>query len=284
MKKLTLGIIILGLSTLLIACKQTPVENTEPYEVSILQDFAKKSGLERPQIASHSFEWQEWEKILTIEWRGLSLSWLQESPDDTVESFFQQWVKNEENTQGRGSVNLMGFEKNGIICLSESHIQASLEQINDDAHFPENIPHTLHLSCWQKWATQTTADKNDQKSENPTTLCLSEIEKQIFASPQFSGVKSAYDKALNTPNNEEWEPLLGYYLDLEQIDDKGYWVALAEEYPNRVLKYHRFQVNKKTGEIKEYDVVNDTYDEVIPSDENYSNFFAQNCKNLTDEN
>ena len=59
MKKLRLGIVILGLSTLLIACKQTPVENTEPYEVSILQDFAKKSGLERPQIASHSFEWQE---------------------------------------------------------------------------------------------------------------------------------------------------------------------------------------------------------------------------------
>ena len=67
MKKLTLGIIILGLSTLLIACKQTPVENAQPAEVSILQDFAKKSGLERPQIASHSFEWQEGEKILTIE-------------------------------------------------------------------------------------------------------------------------------------------------------------------------------------------------------------------------
>jgi len=59
MKKLRLGIIILGLSTLLIACKQTPVEYTQPAEVSILQDFAKKSGLERPQIASHSFEWQE---------------------------------------------------------------------------------------------------------------------------------------------------------------------------------------------------------------------------------
>ena len=280
MKKLTLGIIILGLSTLLIACKQTPVEYKQPAEVSIPQDFAKKSGLERPQIASHSFEWQEWEKILTIEWRGLSLSWLQESPDDAVESFFQQWEKNEENTQGRGSVNFMGYEKDGIICLSESHIQASLEQINDDAHFPEDIPHTLLLTCGKKWVTQTTADKKDQKSENPTTLCLTEIEKQIFASPQFSGVKSAYEKALNTPNNEEWEPLLGYYLDLEQIDDQGYWVALAEEYPNRVLKYHRFQVNKKTWEIKEYDIVNDTYDETIPSDENYLTFFS---KNLTDE-
>lgn len=283
MKKLRLGIIILGLSTLLIACKQTPVEYTQPAEVSILQDFAKKNQLTTPQIEPHSFEWQEGEKILTIQWRGLSLSWLQESPDEAVESFFQQWEKNEENTQGRGSVNFMGFEKNGIICLSESHIQASLEQINDDAHFPEDIPHTLLLTCGQKWATQTTADKNDQKSESPTTLCLSEIEKQIFASPQFSGVKSAYDKAINTPNNEEWETLLGYYLDLEQIDDKGYWVALAEEYPNRVLKYHRFQVNKKTWEIKEYDVVNDTYDETIPSDENYSTFFSKNCKNLTDE-
>lgn len=282
MKKLRLGIIILGLSTLLIACKQTPVEYTQPAEVSILQDFAKKSGLERPQIASHSFEWQEWEKILTFEWRGLSLSWLQENPDEAVETFFHQRSKNEENTQGRGSINFMGYEKDRIICLSESHIQASLEQINDDAHFPEDIPHPLLLTCGKKWATQTTADKKDQKAENPTTLCLAEIEKQIFASPQFSGVKSAYDKALNN-SNSEWEPLLGYYLDLEQIDDQGYWVALAEEYPNRVLKYHRFQVNKKTWEIKEYDVVNDTYDETIPSDENYSNFFAQNCKNPTNE-
>ena len=283
MKKLTLGIIMLGLSTLLIACKQTPVENTEPYEVSILQDFAKQNQLTTPQIKPHSFEWQEGEKILTIEWRGLSLSWLQESPDDTVESFFQQWKRNEENTQGRGSVNFMGYEKDGIICLSESHIQASLEQINDDAHFPEDIPHALLLTCGKKWVTQTTADKKDQKSENQIMLCLTEIEKQIFASPQFSGVKSAYDKALNN-SNSEWEPLLSYYLDLEQIDDKSYWVALAEEYPNRVLKYHRFQVNKKTWEIKEYDVVNDTYDETIPSDENYSTFFSKNCKNLTDEN
>lgn len=274
---------MLGLSTLLIACKQTPVENTEPYEVSILQDFAKQNQLTTPQIKPHSFEWQEGEKILTIEWRGLSLSWLQESPDDTVESFFQQWKRNEENTQGRGSVNFMGYEKDGIICLSESHIQASLEQINDDAHFPEDIPHTLLLTCGKKWVTQTTADKKDQKSENQIMLCLTEIEKQIFASPQFSGVKSAYDKALNN-SNSEWEPLLSYYLDLEQIDDKSYWVALAEEYPNRVLKYHRFQVNKKTWEIKEYDVVNDTYDETIPSDENYSTFFSKNCKNLTDEN
>jgi hypothetical protein len=75
---------------------------------------------------------------------------LQENPDDTVESFFHQRSKNEENTQGRGSVNFMGFEKNGIICLSESHIQASLEQINDDAHFPEDIPHTLLLTCGKK--------------------------------------------------------------------------------------------------------------------------------------
>ena len=282
MKRLTLGIIAIGISILLTACEDNPWNNTQPAEISILQDFAKKNSLESPQIENHSFEWQEGEKILTIQWRGLSLSWLQENPDDTVENFFQQWEKNEENTQGRGSVNFMGFEKNGIICLSESHIQASLEQINDDAHFPEDIPHTLLLTCGKKWATQTTADKNDQKSESPTTLCLSEIEKQIFASPQFSGVKSAYDKALNT-SNSEWEPLLSYYLDLEQIDDQGYWVALAEEYPDRVLKYHRFQVNKKTWEIKEYDVVNDTYDEIIPSDENYSTFFTKNCQNLNDE-
>ena len=282
MKRLTLGIIAIGISILLTACENNPWNNTQPAEVSILQDFAKKSGLERPQIASHSFEWQEWEKIMTIEWRELSLSWLQENPDDTVESFFQQWEKNEENTQGRGSVNFMGYEKDGIICLSESHIQASLEQINDDAHFPEDIPHTLRLSCGQKGTTRTTADKKDQKSENQTMLCLTEIEKQIFASPQFSGVKSTYDKALNT-SNSEWEPLLSYYLDLEQIDDQGYWVALAEEYPNRVLKYHRFQVNKKTWEIKEYDVVNDTYDEIIPSDENYSTFFTKNCQNLNAE-
>ncbi len=283
MKRLTLGIIAIGISILLTACEANPWNNTQPAEISILQDFAKQNQFTTPQIEPHSFEWQEGEKILTIEWRGLSLSWLQESPDEALETFFHERSKNKENTQGRGSVNFMGYKKDGIICLSESHIQASLEQINDDAHFPEDIPHTLLLTCGKKWVTQTTADKKDQKPENPTTLCLSEIEKQIFASPQFSGVKSAYDKALNT-SNSEWEPLLSYYLDLEQIDDQGYWVALAEEYPNRVLKYHRFQVNKKTGEIKEYDVVNDTYDEVIPSDENYSNFFAQNCKNLTDEN
>jgi hypothetical protein len=67
MKKLTLGIIILELSTLLIACKQTPVENTEPYEVPILQDFAKQNQLTTPQIEPHSFEWQEGKKILTIQ-------------------------------------------------------------------------------------------------------------------------------------------------------------------------------------------------------------------------
>lgn len=282
MKKLTLGIIAIGISIVLTACEDNPWNNTQPAEISILQDFAKQNQFTTPQIEPHWFKWQEGEKILTIQWRGLSLSWLQESPDEAVETFFHQRSKNEENTQGRGSVNFMGYEKDGIICLSESHIQASLEQINDDAHFPEDIPHTLLLTCGKKWAIQTTANKKDKKPENQTMLCLAEIEKQIFASPQFSGVKSAYDKALNT-SNSEWEPLLSYYLDLEQIDDQGYWVALAEEYPIRVLKYHRFQVNKKTWEIKEYDVVNDTYDEIIPNDKNYSNFFAQNCKNLTDE-
>ena len=135
MKRLTLGIIAIGISILLTACEANPWNNTQPAEISILQDFAKQNQFTTPQIEPHSFEWQEGEKILTIQWRGLSLSWLQENPDDAVE-------RNEENTQGRGSVNFMGYEKDGIICLSESHIQASLEQINDDAHFPEEISRT----------------------------------------------------------------------------------------------------------------------------------------------
>ena len=73
---------------------------------------------------------------------------------------------------------------------------------------------------------------------------------------------------------------MGYYLDLESVDDESYKLALAENYPSRVLKYHRFQVDKKTWEIRLYDVASDSYDEIIPHDEKYSEFFAQHCKNL----
>ena len=174
----------------------------------------------------------------------------------------------------------MGFEKEGILCLSESHIHASLQQLNDDAHFPENVPYSLHLSCGQNTNKYLKSEQENQTSQTQTELCLTEIEKQIFASPQFIGVKQDYDKALAAPNQGGSEQFLGYYLDLESVDDESYKLALAENYPSRVLKYHRFQVDKKTGEIRLYNITSDSYDEIIPHDERYPEFFAQHCKNL----
>lgn len=178
----------------------------------------------------------------------------------------------------------MGFEKEGILCVSESHIHASLQQLNDDAHFPENVPYSLRLSCGKHANKQLKSEQENQTSQTQTELCLTEIEKQIFASPEFVGVKKNYDKALTVPNQGDSEQFLGYYLDLESIDDESYKLALAENYPSRVLKYHRFQVDKKTGEIGLYDIASDSYDEIISHDERYPEFFAQHCKNLDDNN
>ena len=237
-----------------------------------------------PQIEEASFEWQEGGKSRTVQWWGFLLSWLQENPDEAVETFFHAWKKNEENSLGRGSVNIMGFEKEGILCVSESHIHASLQQLNDDAHFPENVPYSLRLSCGKHANKQLKSEQENQTSQTQTELCLTEIEKQIFASPEFVGVKKNYDKALTVPNQGDSEQFLGYYLDLESIDDESYKLALAENYPSRVLKYHRFQVDKKTGEIGLYDIASDSYDEIISHDERYPEFFAQHCKNLDDNN
>ena len=279
MKKVSLWCLLLWLSLVLVACKKLE-PSLPPYEVSILQDFAQQQNFADPKIEASDFQWQEGGANRTIQWWGFSLSWLQENPDETVETFFHTWKKNEENSLGRGSVNIMGFEKEGILCLSESHIHASLQQLNDDAHFPENVPYSLHLSCGQNTDKYLRSEQENQNPENPTELCLTEIEKQIFASPQFIGVKKNYDKALTMPNQGDREQFLGYYLDLESVDDKSYKLALAENYPSRVLKYHRFQVDKKTGEIRLYDIASDSYDEIIPHDERYPEFFAQHCKNL----
>lgn len=280
MKRLGMWVLLLGISFILAACLDKSKNQALSYEFSLLQDFAQTSKLPMPQIEEASFEWQEGEEKLTVQWRGFSLSWLQENPDEAVETFFHTWKKNEENSLGRGSVNIVGFERDGTICLSESHIHASLQQLNDDAHFPEHVPYSLRLTCGQKRDLQITTKRKEKKSENTTNLCLAEIEKQIFASPQFIGVKQDYDKALAAPNQGDSEQFLGYYLDLESIDDESYKLALAENYPSRVLKYHRFQVDKKTGEIRLYDIASDSYDELIPHDEKYSEFFAQHCKNL----
>ena len=284
MKRLGMWVLLLGISFIFAACLDESKSQVSPYEFSLLQDFAQTGKLPMPQIEETSFEWQEGEEKLTVQWRGFSLSWLQENPDEAVETFFHTWKKSEENSLGRGSVNIMGFEKDGMICLSESHIHASLQQINDDAHFPENVPYSLHLTCGQKRDLQITTKQKEKKSENTTNFCLAEIEKQIFASPEFVGVKQDYDKALAAPNQGDSEQFLGYYLDLERVDDESYKLALAENYPSRVLKYHRFQVNKKNGEIRLYDIASDTYDEIIPHDERYPEFFAQHCKNLDENN
>ena len=284
MKRLGMWVLLLGISFILAACLDKSKNQVSPYEFSLLQDFAQTSKLPMPQIEEASFEWQEGEEKLTVQWRGFSLSWLQENPDEAVADFFHTWKKNEENSLGRGSVNIMGFEKDGRICLSESHIHASLQQINDDAHFPEHVPYSLRLSCGKHANKQLKSEQENQTSQTQTELCLTEIEKQIFASPEFVGVKKNYDKALTVPNQGDSEQFLGYYLDLESIDDESYKLALAENYPSRVLKYHRFQVDKKTGEIRLYDIASDSYDEIIPHDERYPEFFAQHCKNLDDNN
>ncbi|MFC2695820.1 MAG: hypothetical protein ACFN4U_02130 [Candidatus Absconditicoccaceae bacterium] len=280
MKRLGMWILLVGISFILAACLDKSKSQVSPYEFSLLQDFAQTSKLPMPQIEETSFEWQEGEEKLTVQGWGFSLSGLQENPDEAVETFFRVWTKNEENSLGRGSVNIMGFEKDGTICLSESHIHASLQQINDDAHFPQHVPYSLRLTCGQKRDLQITTKQKEKKTENTINLCLAEIEKQIFASPQFIGVKQDYDKALAAPNQGDREQFLGYYLELEGIDDESYKLALAENYPSRVLKYHRFQVDKKTGEIRLYNITSDTYDEIIPHDERYPEFFAQHCKNL----
>ena len=279
MKKVSLWCLLLWLSVVLVACKEKE-PSLPPYEVSILQDFAQQQNFADPKIEASDFQWQEGGENRTIQWWGFSLSWLQENPDEAVETFFHTWKKNEENSLGRGSVNIMRFEKEGILCVSESHIHASLQQLNDDAHFPENVPYSLRLSCGQNTDKYLKSEQENQNPENPTELCLTEIEKQIFASPEFVGVKKNYDKALTEPNQGDREQFLGYYLDLESVDDETYKLALTENYPNRVLKYHRFQVDKKTGEIRLYDIASDSYDEIIPHDEKYSEFFAQHCKNL----
>lgn len=280
MKRLGMWVLLLGISFILAACLDKSKSQVSPYEISLLQDFAQTSKLPMPQIEEASFEWQEGGENRTVQWWGFSLSWLQENPDEAVETFFHTWKKNEENSLGRGSVNIMGFEKEGILCLSESHIHASLQQLNDDAHFPENVPYSLRLSCGKHANKQLKSEQENQTSQTQTELCLTEIEKQIFASPEFVGVKQDYDKALTMPNQGDREQFLGYYLDLESIDDESYKLALAENYPSRVLKYHRFQVNKKTWEIRLYDIALDSYDEIIPHDEKYSDFFLQHCQNL----
>lgn len=277
-------ILLVGISFILAACLDKSKNQVSPYEFSLLQDFAQTSKLPMPQIEEASFEWQEGGKSRTVQWWGFLLSWLQENPDEAVETFFHAWKKNEENSLGRGSVNIMGFEKEGILCVSESHIHASLQQLNDDAHFPENVPYSLRLSCGKHANKQLKSEQENQTSQTQTELCLTEIEKQIFASPEFVGVKKNYDKALTVPNQGDSEQFLGYYLDLESIDDESYKLALAENYPSRVLKYHRFQVDKKTGEIGLYDIASDSYDEIISHDERYPEFFAQHCKNLDDNN
>lgn len=284
MKRWGMWVLLLGISFILAACLDKSKSQVSPYEFSLLQDFAQTGKLPMPQIEETSFEWQEGEEKLTVQWRGFSLSWLQENPDEAVETFFHTWKKSEENSLGRGSVNIMGFEKDGTICLSENHIHASFQQINDDAHFPENVPYSLRLSCGKHANKQLKSEQENQTSQTQTELCLTEIEKQIFASPEFVGVKKNYDKALTVPNQGDSEQFLGYYLDLESIDDESYKLALAENYPSRVLKYHRFQVDKKTGEIRLYDIASDSYDEIIPHDERYPEFFAQHCKNLDDNN
>ena len=284
MKRLGMWILLVGISFILAACLDKSKNQVSPYEFSLLQDFAQTSKLPMPQIEEASFEWQEGGKSRTVQWWGFLLSWLQENPDEAVETFFHAWKKNEENSLGRGSVNIMGFEKEGILCVSESHIHASLQQLNDDAHFPENVPYSLRLSCGKHANKQLKSEQENQTSQTQTELCLTEIEKQIFASPEFVGVKKNYDKALTVPNQGDSEQFLGYYLDLESIDDESYKLALAENYPSRVLKYHRFQVDKKTGEIRLYDIASDSYDEIIPHDERYPEFFAQHCKNLDDNN
>ena len=280
MKRLGMWVLLLGISFILAACLDKSKNQVSPYEFSLLQDFAQTSKLPMPQIEEASFEWQEGGKSRTVQWWGFSLSWLQENPDEAVETFFHTWKKSEENSLGRGSVNVMGFEKEGILCVSESHIHASLQQLNDDAHFPENVPYSLRLSCGKHANKQLKSEQENQTSQTQTELCLAEIEKQIFASPQFIGVKQDYDKALAAPNQGDSEQFLGYYLELEGVDDETYKLALAENYPSRVLKYHRFQVDKKTGEIRLYDIASDSYDEIIPHDEKYSDFFLQHCQNL----
>ena len=284
MKRLGMWVLLLGISFILVACLDKSKNQALSYEFSLLQDFAQTSKLPMPQIEEASFEWQEGEEKLTVQWWGFSLSWLQENPDEAVETFFHTWKKNEENSLGRGSVNIMGFEKEGILCLSESHIHASLQQLNDDAHFPENVPYSLRLSCGKHANKQLKSEQENQTSQTQTELCLTEIEKQIFASPEFVGVKQDYDKALTMPNQGDREQFLGYYLELESVYDKSYKLALVENYPSRVLKYHRFQVDKKTGEIRLYNITSDSYDEIIPHDERYPEFFAQHCKNLDDNN
>ncbi len=119
-----------------------------------------------------------------------------------------------------------------------------------------------------------------QEDKNLTSICLSEIGKQIFATPQFAEVKATYDEALNNANSEENDQFLGYAFNLEWEDSTSYEIALVEDYTTRALSNYRFQVEKKSGKISLYDVITDSYDQQIPTDTQYADFFIKNCQNL----
>lgn len=122
-----------------------------------------------------------------------------------------------------------------------------------------------------------------QKAEDMTPKCLEAIENQVFADPEFAEIKKTYDELLDTPSDDPDEQFIGYYFSIEAIDDISYDLALVEDYSSRVLPLHRFQIEKATGNISVYDVVNDNYDRVIPTTSEYSDFFAKNCQNLSAE-
>lgn len=118
------------------------------------------------------------------------------------------------------------------------------------------------------------------KTKSTTPVCLAKIEKQIFNTPQFARVKEAYNETLDTPNDGEWEQFLGYYFNLEKVNDKDYEIALVENYSDRSLNSHFFKVEKENGQIFPYDIITDSYDEALATDPQYANFFTKNCQNL----
>ena len=121
---------------------------------------------------------------------------------------------------------------------------------------------------------------SEETTKDNTTICLAEIENQIFTISQFAEVKAIYDEVLNTQNNEDGEQFLGYYFSLKNVNDTDYDIALVENYPNRILNAYFFKVNKVSWEISSYDVIMDNYDS-LPIDDSYSDFFSENCQNLT---
>lgn len=242
--------------------------NSKEEMLSLVREMIQEEFLSKYpniwELEEASFDWKTDTTSYTIDWYIF--------PDKQVDFVWNWWEESMFNTADWVDAHFSWFVKWDFACLRE------------ELFWYENINVKIDIYCWYIWELKTSSLYNIDACE---ALLNASIINSSSEKDYFELLNSTIK--INEKDNKRWLYMFSIMPDFNEEENKSILnLVVTEHYddsenPNdkddiyREVNTRRYKLDKEKNKIYKYDVVNDSYEEIIPWEDFFERYLT-NCK------